>query len=113
MDNRQKLFWVKLLHTGIWAGFNAILFYLLLALWTNQVDKWVWMAVGAVLLEGLVLLAFHQQCPLTLVARRYTDLRHDNFDIFLPLWLARHNKLIYTSFFVLLLLFLAYRLISG
>jgi hypothetical protein len=26
-------------------------------------------------------------------ATRFTDARRDNFDIYLPLWLARHNKL--------------------
>jgi hypothetical protein len=29
------------------------------------------------------------------LAARYTEERHDNFDIYLPLWLARHNKLIF------------------
>jgi hypothetical protein len=39
------------------------------------------------------------------VAARYTDDRRDNFDIYLPLWLARHNKLIFGWLFVALLLF--------
>ena len=39
------------------------------------------------------------QCPLTAVAARYTDDRRDNFDIYLPEWLARHNKLIFGGLF--------------
>lgn len=35
------------------------------------------------------------QCSLTRVAGRYTDERRPNFDIFLPPWLARYNKVIF------------------
>jgi hypothetical protein len=40
-------------------------------------------------------------CPLTGVARRYTRDRSDNFDIFLPERLAKHNKLIFGSLFAI------------
>jgi hypothetical protein len=43
----------------------------------------------------IVLLANRMRCPLTGIAARYTDDRSDNFDIFLPAWLARHNKVIF------------------
>lgn len=56
---------------------------------------------GFVMLEVLVLLVNRWRCPLTGVAARYTDDRRDNFDIYLPVWLARHNKLIFGSLFVL------------
>jgi len=36
---------------------------------------------------------------LTDLAGRYTDDRHDNFDTYRPLWLARYNKLIFGTFF--------------
>lgn len=39
------------------------------------------------------------RCPLTTIAARYTDDRRDNFDIYLPLWLARYNKVIFGSLF--------------
>jgi len=32
---------------------------------------------------------------LTAVAARYTADRRDNFDLYLPQWLARYNKLIF------------------
>jgi hypothetical protein len=35
------------------------------------------------------------------LAARYTDDRSDNFDIYLPLWLARHNQMIFGSLFLL------------
>ena len=39
-------------------------------------------------------------CPLTPVAARYTSDRRDNFDIYLPVWLARHNKVIFGTIFI-------------
>jgi hypothetical protein len=38
--------------------------------------------------------------PLTSVAAHYTEDRADNFDIYLPLWLARYNKTIFGTLFV-------------
>jgi hypothetical protein len=43
----------------------------------------------------------HGKCPLTDVAARYTKDRRDNFDIYLPNWLARHIKAIFGALFVL------------
>jgi len=37
--------------------------------------------------------------PLTLIAGNYSNSQKDNFDIFLPNWLAKHNKLIFTTIF--------------
>jgi hypothetical protein len=49
------------------------------------------------------------RCPLTDLAARYTDDRRDNFDIYLPEWLARHNKRIFGWLFVGGLVFTAVR----
>lgn len=108
MTSSGKLFLVKTLHTAIWIFFNIVLFYLLYAVLTNKIDKWVWICIGLILVEGLVLLIFKSVCPVTLIARRYSDSQKDNFDIFLPNWLAKYNKVIYTIFFsgILLILFL-------
>ncbi|MBL0743701.1 hypothetical protein [Chryseolinea lacunae] len=104
---------IKILHTAIWVGFNIILFYMLFAVITNRIDKWVWLGVGAVVLEGVVLLIFKLTCPLTLLARRYSDSTKDNFDIYLPNWLAKYTKVIYTSLFGIIVCLLAYRLLTN
>ena len=109
---KGRLFYIKLLHTAIWVFYNVVLFYLFYAVVVNNIDRWVWICVGLVLAEGLVLLIFKTVCPITLIARQYSDSQKDNFDIFLPNWLARHNKTIYTSFFMLSLVILAYRLLQ-
>jgi hypothetical protein len=55
-----------------------------------------------------------RRCPLTDLAGRYTEERTDNFDIYLPLWLARRNKTIFGTIFAVGELFLLRRcLISG
>ena len=91
---------------------NVVIFYLLYAVLINKIDKWVWICIGIVVLEGLVLLAFKGFCPLTIIARKYSDSTKDNFDIYLPNWLARYNKLIYTSIFGIIMVILVGRLVS-
>ncbi|MEP7375740.1 MAG: hypothetical protein ABI675_20250 [Chitinophagaceae bacterium] len=106
-----KLTAIKLVHTIIWLFFNLVLFYLLYAALTNKIDKWVWTGISCILLEGMVLLLFKNKCPLTIIARKYSDSSRDNFDIFLPNWLAKNNKLIYTSLFIITMLMLIYQLV--
>jgi hypothetical protein len=77
----------------------------------NKIDKWVWICIGIILFEGIVLLIFKRSCPITLIARKYSDSTKDNFDIFLPNWIARYNKLIYTTLFAIALIILTFRLL--
>jgi hypothetical protein len=95
----RKLRQIKLLHTVVWAIMAASI----LALpWTGWSGQFRW-AVGLTLLilgECLVLGLNRGRCPLTDVAARYTNDRADNFDIYLPLWLARYNKQIFGVLFV-------------
>lgn len=112
MTNAAKLNIIKLVHTIIWLFFNVVIFYLYYAAITNKIDKWVWICIGLILLEGLVLLLFKKLCPITVIARKYSDSTKDNFDIFLPRWLAKHNKLIYTSLFIIVLVFLGFRVLQ-
>ena len=44
--------------------------------------------------------SYAMRCPLTDVAARYTSDRRDNFDIYLPLWLARYNKHVFGTLYV-------------
>jgi len=107
----QKLIIVKSIHTVVWIFFNVVIFYLLYAVVADKIDKWVWIGLSLFLLEGIVLLVFKMMCPLTIIARKYSNSTKDNFDIYLPVWLAKHNKLIYTGILVIILLILVYRLV--
>lgn len=91
---------VRLIHTGFWALFAGAILALFPAAWLGRFD-WVAGLAALVLLEVLVLAANGMRCPLTAVAARYTSRREDNFDIYLPLWLARYNKRIFGSLYLL------------
>lgn len=112
MTTQTKLILVKTLHTVVWLFFNVVLFYMAYAVIVNKIDKWIWIGIGLIVLEGGVLLIFNKICPLTIVARKYSDSTKDNFDIYLPNWLAKWNKLIYTTLFVGIICGLIYRILS-
>lgn len=92
MNVSARLISIKVLHTVIWIFFNVVIFYLLYAVITNQIDHWVWIGLGSFLAEGIVLLIFKNYCPLTLWARKYSSSTRDNFDIYIPNWLARYKQ---------------------
>ncbi len=113
MSTHLKLVFIKIIHSVVWLFFNAVLFYLFYAVISNRIDQWVWIGLGCFLVEGVVLLLFRNFCPLTLVARRYSDSTKDNFDIYLPEWLAKYNKKIYTGLLGVVILILVYRLMTN
>lgn len=100
----NKLWLIKLLHTAIWLVLSSTVLYVLYSGITGHITGYSWCAVAAIIVEGLVLLLFKGSCPLTVMARRYSDSAKHNFDIFLPEWLAHYNKLIFTTLFAIGLL---------
>ena len=95
---------VKAIHTVAWAFFAGCILALPVAAWRGAFGV-ATVLIGVVLLEVLILIVNGMRCPLTDVAARFTDDRRDNFDIYLPLWLARHNKLVFGWLFVAGLVF--------
>ena len=90
---------IKLLHTAVWAFFaGCIIAIPILALMRRYTDALV--LIGLVMIEVLILVINGLRCPLTGVAARYTGDRSDNFDIYLPLWVARHNRVIFGLLFL-------------
>ena len=59
----------------------------------------LWLA-AIVFVEVAVLALNKWRCPLTSVAARYTTDRRANFDIYLPEWLAKHNKVIFGTIYL-------------
>ena len=104
MSDQQSLIMIKSLHTLVWLFFNVVLIYLYYCVITDQVGIYFWLRIGAYALEFVVLLAYRWNCPLTFWARRYSDSDKDNFDIYLPNWLAKHTKTIYTTLIIILLI---------
>jgi hypothetical protein len=90
---------IKLLHTIVWAFFaGCIIAIPILAIMGRYSQALV--LVGVVLIEVLILVANRLRCPLTGVAARYTEDRSENFDIYIPVWVARHNKVIFGLLFL-------------
>lgn len=103
MKNRSEqlsiLVAIRLLHTAVWLFFAGCVVAIL---WTGIYRQFSRAAVlsGLVLIECAILGLNRGRCPLTDLAGRFTEERTDNFDIYLPLWLARHNKSIFGTLFV-------------
>ena len=90
---------IRTLHTLIWAFFAGCIVAVPVAALRGR------FRLGAILsamvwLECAVLALHHGRCPLTDVAGRFTADRADNFDIYLPLWLAHCNKLLFGALFL-------------
>lgn len=90
---------IKLLHTAVWLFFAGCIVAIPFAAAWRQF-RWAAVLSGVVAIECAILALNRGRCPLTDLAGRYTKERADNFDIYLPLWLARHNKLIFGTLFV-------------
>ena len=107
MANRRLLA-IKLLHAAVWAFFAACIVAIPILAWREQL-LFAAALVIVVFAEVLVLMFNGWHCPLTPVAARYTEDRADNFDIFLPEWLARYNKEIFGGLYVAGVAFLVYQ----
>ncbi len=112
MTAYTKLTIIKAIHTAIWLFFNVVIFYFLYAVLVAKIDIRMWICVTLIALEGLTLALFKNICPITIAARRFSDSSKDNFDIFLPNWLARHNKTIYSAIVGVAVVVLIYRLVT-
>jgi hypothetical protein len=90
---------VKALHTLVWAVFAGCILAIPACTARGRLD----LSAGLIAFVGLevAILALNRlRCPLTDVAARFTEDRRDNFDIHLPLWLARHNKAVFGGLYL-------------
>ncbi len=111
-DSHTKLRRIKLVHTLAWAVFAGAILVLPFAILAGRLELSAWLS-ALVWAEIVVLVVNGMRCPLTAVAARHTDSRAANFDIFLPEWLARWNKLIFGTLFVADQLLLGWRWSGG
>ncbi|MGB5646927.1 MAG: hypothetical protein WBM55_07370 [Muriicola sp.] len=112
MTPENKLLTIKIIHTIIWLFFVLVIFYVLYTGIIDNVSMYTWIGIALIIGEGLTLLVFKMFCPLTLMARKYSTSEKDNFDIFLPNWLAKHNKIIFTSIFLIGVVLVIYRTVT-
>jgi len=94
----SPLLWIRIAHTVVWIFFVMCILALPIAAYLRRFRAAA--LLTAVILADCLLLALNRfRCPLTDVAARYTTDRAANFDIFLPLWLAAHNKSVFGTLF--------------
>ena len=103
---------VKTLHTLAWAFFAGCILAIPYAAWIRAYGL-AGVLTSIMLLEILILAVNDWRCPLTPIAAKYTANRRANFDIYLPVWLARFNKEIFGVLFLLGLLFLVVRVVQA
>jgi hypothetical protein len=105
---RRVLRRIRWVHTIAWAVFASAIVAIPPAIFAGRLELAAWLSL-LVWVEVVTLLFNRMRCPLTGVAERYTDDRSDAFDIYLPGWLARHNKSIFGTFFAFAELWLFWR----
>ncbi len=96
----RRLVAIKVLHTLVWAFFGGCVVAIPWFAWCGNLPVAAWL-ITIVAIEVFVLVFNRWRCPLTDIAARYTDDRRDNFDIYLPEWLAKYNKLVFGTLYVL------------
>jgi hypothetical protein len=89
---------IKLLHTAVWALMAGCILALPVAAVTGHFRRALVLTL-LVVCECVVLAVNGGRCPMTDWAARFTDDRAPNFDIYLPAWLAQHNKVIFGTLF--------------
>ena len=99
MTSEQSLIVIKVAHTVIWAVMATAILTIPIAAARGRFRLAAWLT-ALILVECAVLGLNHGRCPLTDIAARFTIEREANFDIYLPLWLAEHNKAIFGGLFV-------------
>jgi hypothetical protein len=99
MDAATALVLVKVVHTVVWAFLATCVLAIPVAAFLGRL-RLAALLSAIVLVEVAVLALNSMRCPLTDVAMRYTQSRSDDFDIYLPPWLARNNKRLFGTLWI-------------
>jgi len=103
---------VKLIHTMIWAFFAGCI--LAIPIYGHMGRFFISGVLGGiVMLEVFILTINRFQCPLSNIAARYTENRKENYDIYLPVWLAKRNKQVFGGLFLVGSLYTLFRWVAS
>ncbi len=104
---------VKSIHTLIWLVMTGATILLFRAVLVQSFDFLFYISSGLIMAEIVVLTINGWVCPVTPLAARYTDNRRANFDIYLPNFIARYNKQIYSVILTLILIIQIIQIVRG
>lgn len=109
--SRLTILQIKLLHTLIFWVLSLCVGYALFSGVADRIGVWTWVAVGLILIEGVILVASGGTCPLTLMAERRGAQRGTVSDLFLPKWFADRIFPICGMLYAVALVVIAWRLL--
>ncbi len=92
LSDAQMLFAIRLAHTVIYVVNGAACFVLLYAAITWQAGTWLWVALGLVAFEAVIMVTYRFRCPISPYAERY-GAKPDGFiyDVFIPTVFSRYT----------------------
>lgn len=86
----NKLSIVKFIHRTVFILMSLSVIYILFSGITRSHHWTLLIAIGAVFIEGIILIFNHWQCPLTSLARKYGGQNGNVTDMFCPAWFVPH-----------------------
>ena len=105
----NKIFFIKLFHSLVFVFMLACLVYILYS-GITKIFNWVlFLAIIAILIEGIALILNKWRCPLTTLAEKYGAEKGTVTDIFLPAIISRNVFKIAIVLFPAELVFLGIR----
>jgi len=109
---RLTVLHVKLVHTLIFVALSACVLYILVSGVFDRITPGTWVAIVAIVIEGVVLALSGGRCPLTAVAERLGAQDGSVSDIFLPRWFADRIFPICGTLYLIGCVFVAFRLVG-
>ena len=107
MNNKQKVFIIKFVHSVVYFFMVACLVYIFYCAVARRYDWTLLIALAGIVLEGVTLIINKGTCPFTPLAEKYGAEHGAVTDLFLPNWCARHTFKISTVVFIIELIWLA------
>lgn len=106
---RNRVFVIKFVHSVLFLFMVLCLFYVLYCAVTGTYNMALAIALATIIIEGVVLMFYGWECPLTGMAERYGAEKGSVTDIFLPDWLAPYTFKIFGVLFAIGIIVLAVR----
>ena len=109
----EEIVLIKILHTVIWFIMASGVFYILYCGISGQIGITLYFALALLFFEIIVLIINHWSCPLVIVAKKIKTDWKDGDDIYLPLWFAKRNKMIFGTLLVIGVALVIFRILNS
>jgi len=78
----------------------------------DEISILLWFCFAFIIVESIILIINGWRCPITIKAEKYSQNNEAGFDIYLPKWVAKYNKSIFTGIFIIEIAFLIFRILT-